>query len=97
MYAPLRLYSTTFFAVIDIPYERIIIAEPCMSDREMYNAHIQERETQLAGMIRAISARRNEWASHQAAYEWFMKRKPWKDWDPRIVRILAVRFDLHFW
>ena len=85
----------SFFALDDIPYERIIIAEPSMVDCETFFEHFQDRDEQLEGMFRAISARRSRWDSHEAAFAWFSKRKPWTAWDPRIVRIFAVRRTSH--
>lgn len=87
---PYRMYSTSLFAVQDIPYERIIIAEPAMVDRETFYEYAKEGKERLERMIHAISARRNGWDSHEAAFEWLMKRNPWKAWDPRTVRIYAV-------
>ena len=74
----------------DIPYRQIILVEPSLVDRETFDAHINERREHLDRLIKSISGRRKEWDSRQAALDYFLSRMPWREWDPRSVKIYVV-------
>ncbi|KAJ3548265.1 hypothetical protein NM688_g5318 [Phlebia brevispora] len=85
------LYSLLYYAeTAHIPYESIIIIEPGIVDHETFAANPQDRK-QVDRLVKVITTRRNEWASHEAAYAWFLQRAPWNTWDPRVVRLFAYK------
>ena len=74
-----------------VPYELMIIIEPAMASREVFNENIDDRTLQLKFLIKGTNALRGQWPSRAAAYEWLSKRIPWKTWDDRIRHIYVVR------
>jgi len=82
------MYSTKYFSGLPrVPYEAFILVESPMIDRQVYQDNLEDRERQIAMLTKVLSARRNQWDSRVAAYEWFAKRFPWKAWDDRVLRI----------
>lgn len=77
-----------------IPYELMIIIEPAMVSREVFEENIEDRTMQLKFLFKATNAIRGQWSSRAAAYEWLSKRIPWKSWDDRIRHIYVVRYTL---
>lgn len=74
-----------------IPYAFIILVDPTLVDRQLYNAHLEERERQVNHVIAAVSKGRTTWESREEAFTWFSKNHPWKKWDERVVRLFVVR------
>ncbi|KAI0648732.1 alpha/beta-hydrolase [Trametes meyenii] len=74
-------------------YEAIILAEPALITREVYDANLAEREGALKAMNKAISKRRDTWNDRNEAGEYMKQRFPWMLWDARI-RDLFIRHGL---
>lgn len=84
------MYSTTLFEQVRVPYEAIILLEPALDDRQLYNADVETREQIIQGRIKVLNAARSDWESRAAAFEWLSRRFPWKQWDERIRYIYVV-------
>ncbi|KAI0363610.1 alpha/beta-hydrolase [Pilatotrama ljubarskyi] len=90
--------STVMLSTIEdelpaVKFEAIILIEPALITREVYNANLAEREGALKMMNKAISKRRDLWNTREEAKAYFEERFPWMNWDPR-VRDLFVRHGL---
>ncbi|OJA20172.1 hypothetical protein AZE42_08162 [Rhizopogon vesiculosus] len=82
------MYSTKCFSGLPrVLYEAVILVEPPMIDRQVYQDNLEDRKRQIGMLTKIISAQRSQWDSRVAAYEWFAKRFPWKAWDDRVLRI----------
>ncbi|PFH49413.1 hypothetical protein AMATHDRAFT_63272 [Amanita thiersii Skay4041] len=81
------MYSTKLFPKDKIPYYAIIVVEPAMIDRAIFEANIKDRQRQIGFVTKAIAAQPSVWESRKAAYDWLVKRSPWKTWDKRIVEL----------
>ncbi|KAI0636271.1 alpha/beta-hydrolase [Trametes polyzona] len=87
------MLSTIADDLPSVHYEKIILVEPALITREVYNANLAEREGALKAMNKAISKRRDLWNTPDEARDYFEQRFPWMMWDPR-VRELFVRHGL---
>ncbi|KAI0833829.1 alpha/beta-hydrolase [Trametes gibbosa] len=87
------MLSTIADEVPSVHYEGIILIEPALITREVYNANLAEREGALREMNKAISKRRDTWNTREEAESYFEERFPWMMWDSR-VRELFVRHGL---
>ncbi|EIW57941.1 alpha/beta-hydrolase [Trametes versicolor FP-101664 SS1] len=87
------ILSTMADEVPSVRYEAIILIEPALITREVYNANLEEREGALKAMNKAISKRRDTWNTKEEARAYFEERFPWMMWDLR-VRDLFVRYGL---
>lgn len=85
--ASAAMFSTKCYSSGELPYESIILVEPPMIDRHVFQANIKDRERQTSMLTKAIAAQRNTWNNRKAAFEYFVKRAPWKTWDIRTVVI----------
>ncbi|OBZ71433.1 hypothetical protein A0H81_08376 [Grifola frondosa] len=72
-----------------VPYEAIVLVEPSLITRAVFNAHLAERERALKFMHKAITARRDTWGSREEALLDFKTRLPWKIWHPRVLSLLV--------
>lgn len=71
-----------------LPYVSVMLIEPILATREMFYAHIADS---TSPMVAATMMRREQWRSRADAYAWLKCRAPWKRWDARVLRLLAVR------
>ncbi|KAJ7507865.1 alpha/beta-hydrolase [Mycena galericulata] len=60
-----------------IPFSSIILVEPPIFAKDMYELHKTPMYTAVAAMT---PLRRDVWASSKAAKEWLLKRPPWSSW-----------------
>ena len=86
-----RILSTIADGVPSVNFEAIVLIEPALITREVYNANLAEREGALKLMNKAISKRRDLWDSREAARDYFEQRFPWMMWDPRVRELFIVR------
>lgn len=84
------MYSTKLWPVGDIPCLGIILVEPPMIDRDVFNNHIKERQQQTQFLLKAVSKQRGTWPSREAAHQYFEKRLPWSLWDKRVLQTYVV-------
>ncbi|KAJ7064977.1 Alpha/beta hydrolase family-domain-containing protein [Mycena amicta] len=68
------------------PYQSIVLVEPSLATPQMFYKHIAPLHPAL---IAATQMRRSKWSSREEAIAWFAKRRPWKAWDKRVVRIFV--------
>lgn len=73
-----------------LPYVAMILIEPVVATREVFNVELDDRMACLDLVVAVISARRDIWPSKEHAFEYFKTRPPWKVWDPRVLRLLTV-------
>ncbi|KAF8816217.1 hypothetical protein BYT27DRAFT_7238055 [Phlegmacium glaucopus] len=73
----------------ELPYVAMVLIEPTMMTREVFNAHLDDRMASMDSVVAATSARRDFWLSKEQAFEYFKGRFPWKSWDPRVLRLLT--------
>ncbi|KAI9059810.1 alpha/beta-hydrolase [Trametes sanguinea] len=76
-----------------IAYAALVLIEPALITREVFDANLEERQGALSTMAGAISKRRDAWASREDAHQYFQKRFPWSVWNPRVLE-LYVRYGL---
>lgn len=99
--------STAEFPTNKPPYIGILLVEPAIVSKELYTDNIDAHDFATDMAIKATNARRDTWDSRDNAFQWLSKSPPWKFWDPRALRLYAVRFprnstdastciDLHF-
>ena len=74
----------------NVPFMSMILIEPALLDRSLFVSRPDDR-AKLEKLIRMVQSHRNEWESHDTAYEWCVRNYPWRTWDPRVVRLYAVR------
>lgn len=86
-----RILSTMADEVPSVRYEAIILIEPALITREVYNANLAEREGALKAMNKAISKRRDTWNTKEEARAYFEERFPWMMWDLRVRDLFVVR------
>lgn len=84
------MFSTKCYSSSTPPYESIILVEPPLIDRHVFQANIKDRERQTAMLTKAVAAQRSAWNNREAAFDYFVKRAPWKTWDIRVVVIQIV-------
>ncbi len=85
------MFSTKCYRSDTPPYECIILVEPPMIDRHVFQAHLEDRKRQTSMLTKAVAAQRNSWDNRKAAFEYFSRRVPWKTWDSRVIAIHIVR------
>ena len=85
------MISTKEFPIADIPYVGVVLIEPTMAPRDVFYSRYEERKAALDFAVNTTSVRRDTWRSKNDAFAYFMKRAPWRNWDPRIVQLLVVR------
>ncbi|KAK0226965.1 Alpha/beta hydrolase fold-1 [Armillaria nabsnona] len=85
--ASAAMFSTKCYSSSTPPYESIILVEPPLIDRHVFQANIKDRERQTAMLTKAVAAQRSAWNNRKAAFDYFVKRAPWKTWDLRVVVI----------
>ena len=85
-----RMLTTKEFPVSELPYVSLILVEPTMVSKELYEAHIDDRNATMDFTVGATTVRRDAWPSREEAFKWLSKRFPWQVWDPRVVRLLTV-------
>ena len=73
-------------------YSGIILVEPLLIDRAVYHQNLEDREFHMRAVAKIVASVRGVWKSTDAAFEWMSRRPPWNAWDPRVLRIHAVRF-----
>ncbi|PBL01645.1 alpha/beta-hydrolase [Armillaria gallica] len=81
------MFSTKCYRSDTPPYECIILVEPPMIDRHVFQAHLEDRKRQTSMLTKAVAAQRNSWDNRKAAFEYFSRRVPWKTWDSRVIAI----------
>jgi hypothetical protein len=89
------ILTTKEIPLHELPYCAIILVEPSLVTRELFDAHIEDRLALMDLSVAATSARRDTWKSRGEAFRYFSKRTPWKTWNPRMVNILTVSDGFH--
>ncbi|KAF8167148.1 Alpha/beta hydrolase fold-1 [Crassisporium funariophilum] len=87
--AATMIMTTKEIPTNELSYVAMILVEPTLVTRELFNAHLEDRMASMDFAIAATSARRDRWPSKEHAFEYFKKRIPWGFWDPRVVRLLT--------
>ncbi|PFH46851.1 hypothetical protein AMATHDRAFT_153639 [Amanita thiersii Skay4041] len=83
------LLSIKDFPLSEPPYLSVILIEPSIAPRDVYNSRYEERRAVLEYAVSSTSMRRDTWASRKDAFAYFKSRAPWKLWDERVVRLLV--------
>lgn len=73
----------------ELPYVAMILIEPTMVTREVFNTQLDDRMAHMDLIVAITSARRDIWPSKEHAFEYFKTRSPWNSWDPRVLRLLT--------
>ena len=73
------------------PYARVVLIEPVMVSREVYNAHKEERQKHVGYIMKVLRALPSFWNSREAAYDFVSRRPPWCSWTERARRAYIVR------
>lgn len=85
------MYSTKFFAPKVIPYAAMLLLEPPMIDRDVFQANLKDRQRQLKLVTAAVIKSRASWPDKPSALDYFAKRPPWRSWDRRVLELYVVR------
>ena len=64
-----------------------------MVTTELYTENIEAHEFATAMACKSSSSRRDTWDDKESAFEWLSKKRPWKSWDSRALRLFTVRLD----
>lgn len=73
-------------------YSGIILVEPLLIDKDVYHQNLEDRELHMKAVAKIVASVRSVWKSTDDAFQWMSRRPPWNTWDPRVLRIHAVRF-----
>ncbi|PPQ76780.1 hypothetical protein CVT26_001952 [Gymnopilus dilepis] len=68
-------------------YMSLILIEPTLVTRDLFNAHLEERMEQMDFAVSTTLTRRDNWQSREQAFRYFKKRIPWGMWDERVVQL----------
>ncbi|KAK7467245.1 hypothetical protein VKT23_004302 [Stygiomarasmius scandens] len=68
-----------------LPYAGVILIEPPFFDREFF--HTGNPEPRIKAFQNTIMTSRSSWMSSDAAHQWLCETRPWKNWDPRVLRL----------
>jgi hypothetical protein len=86
---PYRVLVTMFFNPPDkIPFTSIILVEPPLFSKAMYELHKTPMYSAVATMT---PMRRDVWPDFQTAKQWMMKRLPWSSWSPEAMDKYVVK------
>ncbi|KAJ4470388.1 alpha/beta-hydrolase [Lentinula edodes] len=77
------------FPLSHLPYVSLILIEPTMITREMFEAHFDDRIRSMEMSVGATEVRRDVWPDREEAFRWLSRRFPFRTWDPRVVRLLV--------
>ncbi|KAH9847850.1 alpha/beta-hydrolase [Lenzites betulinus] len=80
-------------ALPGVKYESMVLIEPPLVTREVFDANLEEREGALRYLSTSIAKRRDTWESREDALKYFGKRFPWMAWHPKVLE-LYVRYGL---
>ncbi|KAF9064750.1 hypothetical protein BDP27DRAFT_1229930 [Rhodocollybia butyracea] len=83
------MLTTKTFSLSNLPYVSLILVEPTMITRELFEAHFDERIRSMEMSVGATEVRRDVWADREEAFKWLSRRFPFRTWDPRVVRLLV--------
>ncbi|TBU43562.1 alpha/beta-hydrolase [Dichomitus squalens] len=83
------MYSTKYLLNGPNSYAAIILVEPPMIDRDVFNDHLQERLQQVGAITKSVAASRASWSTKEEALKWLSAKYPWKTWDPRVLRLFV--------
>lgn len=67
----------------------MILIEPIMMQPQLWKEDFKPRRF---GGLTLVSSRKESWKSKQEALLYFQNQREWSTWDPRILRLHAVRF-----
>ncbi|KAJ8702118.1 hypothetical protein PTI98_000861 [Pleurotus ostreatus] len=87
--AATAVLTTKYLPLQPKPYPAIILVEPSVVAKELFEATIDDRMEQMEFVVRMTMTRRDHWASKDEAFAWLSKRYPWSTWDTRVVKLLA--------
>jgi hypothetical protein len=77
---PLRILVAAFYSPMDLPYTSLIIVEPTMMTKQLFQVRYSNQELFNQSIIKAIKAKRDVWGSREEARSWLRNRVPWKSW-----------------
>jgi len=83
------LISTKEFPIANMPFVGVVLIEATMASKDVFYSRYEERKASIDFAVNTTSARKDTWRSRSEALAYFMKRLPWKTWDPRIVQLLV--------
>ncbi|PPQ72730.1 hypothetical protein CVT25_012357 [Psilocybe cyanescens] len=75
------MYSTKLYHPADIPYEAIVLIEPPMIDRAVFNQNLKDRQSQIGYISKALLKQQSVWSNLEEARAWFKSRPPWNTWN----------------
>ncbi|KAF8890073.1 Alpha/beta hydrolase fold-1 [Infundibulicybe gibba] len=87
--AATMVMMTKNFSASEMPFVSLVLVEPTIITRELFNQHLEDRQASMDFAISATSVRRDSWPSREEAFTYFSKRFPWSLWDPRVIRIMT--------
>jgi len=88
--AAVTILSAAKYPLTRLPYSSIILVEPAMMTRPILNKMLKSSESGVSPIkmvMTGVQTRKDVWPSREEAHQWFAKRYPWKQWDPRILKL----------
>lgn len=89
------MYSTKLYHPADIPYEAIVLIEPPMIDRAVFNQNLKDRQSQIGYISKALLKQQSVWSNLEEARAWFKSRPPWNTWNENAFDLFMVRLSEH--
>ncbi|KAJ7175087.1 alpha/beta-hydrolase [Mycena crocata] len=81
----IAVLSTMGYPLDNLPYSSMILVEPGMMTREMFE-QLSALTSEFGDRIKAAVQKRTDvWGSRDEARAWFQERKSWKKWDSRVL------------
>ncbi|KIJ64412.1 hypothetical protein HYDPIDRAFT_153916 [Hydnomerulius pinastri MD-312] len=85
------MLSTKEFPPSRAPYIALFLCEPSMLTRELWVAHLKERDLTLRKSTEAALRRETNWGSVEEAAEYLRKIRPWNIYDPKVFDVLKAK------
>ncbi|KAG1780496.1 Alpha/beta hydrolase fold-1 [Suillus placidus] len=81
------ILSTRAFSMRNQPFIAVFLLEPSMLTRELWMAHLMERETLMKKSISATLRRRGVFDTWEEAANYYRNRKPWAGYDREVFDV----------
>lgn len=81
------ILSTRAFSMRNQPFVAVFLLEPSMLTRELWMAHLMERETLVRKSISATLRRRSVFDTWEEAANYYRNRKPWSGYDHEVFDV----------
>ncbi|KAF9220917.1 hypothetical protein BS17DRAFT_797430 [Gyrodon lividus] len=81
------MLSTKEFPLSRPPYVALFLVEPSILTRELWMAHLEERELTVRKSTEAALRRKASWSNLEDAAEYLRRIRPWSVYDPKVFDV----------